>query len=196
MSGDDGDALLAGAEERLAALVPPAVRALGIREPVYCLRIWYFSGCNDGYRLPSLLLAPEAARRRALAEYGNTAPHHLWCADELTGGRTGAHMAETVDAELAASLRRWYDLQPGGDDDAAELAPLRAMVQRVAARLNARPWGDDLPVTDDFVVFAADGTHEFCDDYGEMVASVPTERVALLRSRGLLGERVWYNLDG
>ena len=68
------------------------------------------------------------------------------------------------------------------------------MVQRVAARLNHLGWAEYAPVTDDFVVFAADGAHEFCDDYGEMVASVPAERVELLRSRGQLGTQRWYTL--
>lgn len=30
-------ALLAQAEERLVSLIPPRVKSLGIREPVYCL---------------------------------------------------------------------------------------------------------------------------------------------------------------
>jgi hypothetical protein len=193
MADENGDTLLAAAEERLVDLVPPAVLALNICEPVYCLRIWYFSGANDEYRLPSLLLAPESARQQTIAEYGSTAPHYLWCADELTGDQIGAHTVETADEELADLLRRWYDLQPG-DDDTEELAPLRAMVQRVAARLNTRSWSE-LPVTDDFVVFAADGTYEFCDDFGEMTASVPADRIELLRSRKLLGESEWYDLN-
>ena len=195
MTSDDGEALLASAEDRLVALVPPLVRSLGFREPVYCLRLWYYEGGGDGGRLPSVLLAPDAARRRALAEHGNTAPHYLWCADELTGSSTGAFSAETVDVELSGLMQRWH-ARPSSGDDAEDLAPVRAMVQRAAARLGEIAWASHAPVTDDFVVFAADGTHTFCNDYAEMVASVPADRIALLRSRRMLGDKTWYDLGG
>ncbi len=41
-------------------------------------------------------------------------------------------------------------------------------------------------VTADFIVFPADGSHTFCDDLGDMAASVPKPRLKLLRSRKLL----------
>jgi hypothetical protein len=47
-------------------------------------------------------------------------------------------------------------------------------------------WTTILPVTDDVIVFPADGSHTFCDDLGDMVASVPKPRLKLLQSRKLL----------
>ena len=61
------------------------------------------------------------------------------------------------------------------------------MVQRVSARLNDLPWSEYAPTTDDFVVFAADASHTYCADYEEMLASVPADRIELLRSRRMLG---------
>ena len=186
---DDWDALFKAAEDRLVELVPPLAVSLDIRKPVYCLRLWYYEGGSDGGRLPSLLLVPEAYRRKALTAWGDKAPHYLWCADELTGRTAAAHTAETVDPPLSDLMQRWHT-RPGFGEGAEELQPVREMVQRAAARLNRYPWADHLPVTDDFVVFGADGTHEFLDDHGDLVASVPSERVELLRSRGMLGPTV------
>ena len=57
------------------------------------------------------------------------------------------------------------------------------MTQRVALQLNALDWRTMLQVTDDFIVFPADGSHSFCDDLGDMAASVPKPRLRLLQSR-------------
>lgn len=59
------------------------------------------------------------------------------------------------------------------------------MVQRVAAKLNTLDWSTIAPVTDDFVVFPADGSHTVGDDFEDMQASVPAERLKLLKSRKL-----------
>ena len=75
------------------------------------------------------------------------------------------------------------------------MRPFREMVQRVSARLNDLPWSEYAPTTDDFVVFAADASHTYCADHEEMLASVPAERIELLRSRRMLGTSNWYTLS-
>ncbi len=185
------DDALALAEDWLVAEVPGRVASLPIAGPVYCLRVWYN---DDSSESASLLVCPDAHRRRALAAKGDSAPHFLWCADELTGDSASAYTIRLRDARLAELMAQWFD-RPTTGDEAVDLAPLRAMVQRAAARLGALDWARHIPATDDFVVFAADGTHVFCDDYGELTASVPPERVELLRSRGFLGAAQWYRLS-
>jgi hypothetical protein len=187
------EALLAETEKRLIALIPPRIKALDIREPVYCLRVWYYGTDTDGDRVPSLMLAKESVRRKLVSEKGAEAPHYLWCADEPT--QPGwVYNAEIKDATVSALCRRWYDQPWGHRSETKELRPFREMVQRAAARLNGLAWREYAPVTDDFVVFAADASHTFCADYEEMLASVPAERVELLRSRRMLGTEPWWSL--
>ena len=71
---------------------------------------------------------------------------------------------------------------------------MREAVQRAAAQLNRLDWRELTNATDDFVVFAADGMHEFNNDYEEMTASVPAERIAQFRSGKLLGTDPWHRL--
>ena len=187
-----GHELLAALQERLIELIPQRVGALGIGEPVYCLRVWYY-GTDVGLdRVPSLMLCPDAARRRVLAEKEDVAPHYWWCADEVGAG---AYTAEINDPD---GLRPVPPLVPapwGRRPEEVELRPFREMVQRVSARLNDLPWSEYAPTTDDFVVFAADASHTYCADYEEMLASVPADRIELLRSRRMLGNSNWYTLS-
>ena len=92
-------------QERLVELIPQRVGALGIVEPVYCLRVWYYGTDAGGDRVPSLMLCPDAARRRVLAEKGDAAPHYLWCADEVGAG---AYTAEINDPTVSDLCRLWY----------------------------------------------------------------------------------------
>jgi hypothetical protein len=191
-----GDDLLFRLEERLIALIPKRVAALGIREPVYSLRIWYYgTDVPSDERVPSLMLPKEATRQSILSQRGPKAPHYLWCADELDT-REQSYLGRIEDKELSALCRQWYDLERGSRPETEELRAIREMAQRVSARLNRIAWRSHAPVTDDFVVFPADGSHTFCADYEEMLASVPAERVDMLRARKLLGTGEWWTLSG
>jgi hypothetical protein len=110
--------------------------------------------------------------------------------------REQSYLGRIEDKELSALCRQWYDREWGGRAETEELCPIREMVQRVSARLNRIAWHSHAPVTDDFVVFPADGSHTFCADYEEMLASVPAERVDMLRARKLLGTDEWWTLSG
>ena len=55
----------------------------------------------------------------------------------------------------------------------------------VGRGLNRKDWGTICPVTDDFVFVPADGSGYFGNHYDDIVQSVPADRLALLRSRGL-----------
>jgi hypothetical protein len=138
------------------------------------------------------MLSSDGRRREALAKRGESAPHYLWCADELSGGDFSADIR---DPSVTALCRRWYAQLSGRQTEEEELLPMRQMVQRVATRLNCLSWKEYVPVTDDFVVFPADASHTFCADYDEMMASVPADRIELLRSRKMLGTRYWYTLS-
>jgi hypothetical protein len=189
MTGPD---LLRQLEEPLVTCIPKRVKALRLREPVYCLRIWFYGTDCVGEGIPSLTLKTESLRQRVLADKGKQAPHYLWCADECEDG-AGVIRATITNAAISRLCRNWYNQLPKGSlsDDSA-LVPLRVAIQRVAATLNRLDWQPYAPVTDDFVVFPADGSHSFCDDYAEMLATIPATRLDLLRSRRFLGTEDWW----
>ena len=179
---------LARIEELIVQNAPSYVTAMKIREPVFCLRIWYFGGdCLPGERAPMLMLPTDSLRQSILKQHGKQAPHYLWCADEFDLGSVDRTQLDVP--ELVSLCDQWIDelenahslpAGPGG------MTPLRETVQRAAKRLNKLDWSAFAPVTPDFVVFAADGTHDFCDDIGEMQASVSAEHISDFRARGLL----------
>lgn len=194
-----GEQILARLEELLVAEIPRCVKALNIVEPVYCLRIWWYgTDCMPEDRTPSLMLAKESYRRRIVAEKGDKAPNYLWGADEVDSfddRQAAAFRAEISDRAIAKLVMDWFGQMPDrGFPDDDDLIPLRLMVRRVATRLNQLDWAPYAAVTDDFVVMGADGSHSVVDDYGELVASVPKERIEQLRSRRLLGTDPWWTL--
>jgi hypothetical protein len=190
-----GDAALRQLEKSLVAQIPERVKALRIAEPVYCLRIWYYGTDSVGDRAPSLTLKTEALRQQLLRDKGKKAPHYIWCADEYEDG-AGVFNSPLSDATISRLCREWFAQLPRGSlPDDSELVPLREAIQRVAGSLNRLDWRKYAPVTDDFVVFPADGSHSFCGDYAEMVASVPAERIDRLRSQSLLGTDPWWEVS-
>jgi hypothetical protein len=181
-------------EERLVKIIPGCVRAIGIEEPVYCLRIWYYGTDTVGDRTPSLMLPKESVRKQLAQEKGPRLPNYLWGADELH--QDWRFDARIKDATAIYLCRQWFEHSPNDEEsETEELRPLREMTQRVAKRLNEFPWQQAIPVTPDFVVFAADASHTFNDDYGEMTASVPAQRIELLRKNGWLADDPWWSFD-
>jgi hypothetical protein len=190
--------ILAGIEEVLVLAIPQRVKALAINEAVYCLRIWWYGTDMPGDRTPSLTLAKESYRQLMVAVKGDKAPYYIWSADEIDSfddREASAFRAEIANPPTAKLVASWYAQMPDrGWPDDADLIPLQTMVRRVATRLNRLRWADYASVTDDFVVMAADGSHSLIDVYGDMLASVPQERIEQLRSRRLLGTDPWWSL--
>lgn len=185
-------AVLADIEQRLLPLIPLKVRSLQIDQPVYCLRIWYHgTDTLDDDCSPSLMLVTEAARKKLLAERGESGMRAIWFADELTYPEW-TFEREIEEPDVAKLCKRWYR-RISGDEEREALAPFRQMVQRLAAKLNRLDWRNFTQATDDFVVFPADSSHVFCDDYGDMKASVPQDKLNHLLTRKLLDPKFGAN---
>jgi hypothetical protein len=184
------DGILLKIEALLVSHIPKVVKAAKLREPVYCLRIWYNGTDSLETAVPWLMLVKESTRKSFIRKHGKKAPYYIWCADEATNDESTntvqSFNVQIDNEELVKQYGLWYEHLCDLDDD-EELQPFREMSQRVAAKLNTLDWSAIVPVTDDFVVFPADGSHTFCDDLGDLNASVPEERLNLLRSRNLLG---------
>ena len=65
-----------------------------------------------------------------------------------------------------------------------DVGPFREMIQAVARELNAVDWSMVMPTTDDFVVTATDSSG--LQIYDDLEASVPAEKLQLLRSRNMM----------
>lgn len=192
----NGPEILDRLEDLLTTAIPLRAKSIQISEPVYCLRIWY-KGTNSlpDDRTPSLMLPKRVWRERMLAEKGAEAPHYIWAADEVDTFRDMAYFAEIADPVIERAVLEWFAQMPDRElPEDNDLLPMRDMVRRVAARLNQLQWSKYATVTDDFVVMAADGSHSFVDDFGDMEASVPRERIDQFRSRRSLGREEWWTL--
>ena len=170
-------------EGLLVELIPPAVKAAQLADPVYSLRIWYNGTESESDAIPWLMLVKDSTRKDLVRKAGKRFPEEIWMADELTNAGQGFQIHLESD-ELVSEYGRWHEHLCEQDDD-EELQPFREMVQRAAARLNKLDWTAIAPVTDDFVVFPADGSHTIRDDFEDLQASVPAERLKLLKSRKL-----------
>lgn len=165
-------------EEILIAEIPKAVKAARLTDPVYCLRIWYNGTDSMEDAIPHLLLVKDSTRQAFVKEHGKNVvllSEYLWCADEATADEDWSYDVSLPEAKLLPPYKVWYTYLCDQDDD-EELQPFREMVQRVSKQLNQLDWKSIIPVTDDFVVFPADGSHTFCDDLGDLQASItPTQ---------------------
>lgn len=187
----------------LVDAIPAAVASLKPTKPICILRLYFF----DTHAPCAYLLLKSTStdeRTRVLAE-GST--FHLWAAGEGCGDEVVTLPPDRPEeGKLAAMVRlaylflwpssrlllkiefhlmKVYDLLCEDEDE--YMAAYREMLREVARQLNAKDWSKVCPVTDDFVVVPADGSQHFGgEDYEDLVASVPSARLALLRSRGLL----------
>ncbi|AMV20806.1 hypothetical protein [Planctomyces sp. SH-PL14] len=170
-------------EAILIETIPAAIQAARLSEPVYCLRIWYNGTDSDSDAIPWLMPVKEVTRQAILKKAKGRFPEGIWLADELTNVGQ-AFNVDIKNAELTEQYGLWYE-HLAEQDDEEDLQLFREMVQRVSAALNRLDWSALAPVTDDFVVFPADGSHTFGDDLEDLRASVPADRLQLLKSRKL-----------
>lgn len=172
-------------EDVLVAAVPDAVKRAKITEPVCCLRIWYNGTDSSEEAIPHLLLVKESTRQKFLKEHSDNPiilSEYLWSADEATF-KGMSYDVNLPDADLLKPYKIWYGYLCEMEED-EELQPFREMVQRVSKKLNQLDWKPIIPATDDFVVFPADGSHTFCDDLGDLQASISPAQWKRFESAG------------
>jgi len=174
----------------LLEAVPRAMHSQKFSGPVSILRIYFWDNhAPKGYL--SLWTVSDSRRRQIAAKHGKDAPSVLWLSGEnAPDGRVDLPMEgwpHPQDEELAASLQSVHRLVC--KDSNKYMLGYRKLLQEVARELNKRDWSKIAEVTDDFVVVPADGDQHFGggEDYDDIVASVPAERIRLLEQRGFLG---------
>jgi hypothetical protein len=172
-------------EELLIAEIPRIVKAAKIKEAVYCLRIWYNGLDSMSDAVPYCMLIKESVRKTYISSGGLRDVNAIWMADEWTSSGMSFNI-HSNHPKLKQLYARWYEWLCEQDDETDSLQLFREMIQRVSLRLNLLNWKEFLPVTDDFVVFPADGAHAFMDDTVDLLASITPAQQSLLKSRNLL----------
>jgi len=177
----------------LKMAIPSAVKKLKPPDPIFCMRIYFYDthAPQEGYGL-RLRVLTEPLRRRLTENRPRSArlTEELWHPQtgvaNRTPGREGLYEIDLAQSrDLAKVFAEVYELLCQSEDD--HMPRLRELARKLSQVVNAQTWGPPITVTDDFVVFPADGSGffggEFLDD---LHTSVPTERVELLRQRGYL----------
>lgn len=183
--------------------IPREVKSLKAPGPFAALRI---VGYDTSVPDPSvgIMTISEGRRKEIVSRRGNFAPYYLWAfgedpedgrahlpplrysptwKDRLIALRKVNRQLRAVFVEITRQLE---------DDEERGMAVYCRCLQGVARELNAMDWNQICPVTDDFVVAAAEGRPEgtIIDD---LVGSIPADRLELLRRRRFLGpEGEWW----
>ena len=184
--------LLNQIERLLSDQIPNCVFTAKIREPIYALIVRYCDNNSYGSeRTPQLMLVKESWRKQVLAdsEKCSDPAYFLWSHDELHDQQK-AIICELSDPQLNSLCQEWYAEQysVANESLSAEeaLEPMRKLCRRVCQSLNQIEWTEYALVTDDFVVFPADGSHTFLEDGEDLMVCIPPDKLAILQSRGFM----------
>jgi hypothetical protein len=182
----------------LVGAIPKAVASLKPTKPICIVRI-YFYDTHAPCTYLSLRTVSAECRDQVLVSKGRDAPFYIWGSGEECGdGNVDLPPdppSSKTEKQIAGLFEQVYELL--SDDEEENMVPYRELLREVARQLNALSWKKKIcKVTDDFVVVPADGSMHFGgEDYEDMVESIPSDRLALLRSRGLLGpDESWDQL--
>jgi hypothetical protein len=186
------DPLLAEIEEYLVTHTPDAVAGLKVTEPAYAVFLWYDDSSTLPIQIcPDFGVGTEAVRAACAEEYEGDRPSINDCVwrpmqemeDEVADGRFN-------DKAFATRCQQAYKLMWAANTtgkpldekgDAVLLLPFRTMMHRVARRLNAIDWSGIVKPTDDYVVVATERIGYWLVE--DMAASIPAEKLALLKKR-------------
>lgn len=189
------DEFIASALPSMATEVVAQARRLRIDSPLCRLKFWYYDTCAPScYLLGDALRA--ADRERIVATEGINAGDQLWDGSgpiEISVGLSDDSPCTSVLAKAYnAMCMDASELHAAGLPESAAYMS-RWLAQSLSRYLNEPGWDTVCPVTDDFIVYAQNGTDYGCDCYEDIVASVPSEKLDLLRSRGFLGHGDYYS---
>ena len=187
--------LLADIEGDLTASISAAIADLKVAEPAYALFLWYDDSSTwEPHICPNLGVGTTSLREACAEEFEDDRDSFLNCIwrpnqereDELV-------FAGFEEPSLASRCQEAYRLMWAATEvplpeheDAELLRPFRAMMHRVALRLNEFDWSKTLPTTDDFVVTAVDKIGYWLLE--DMVASIPLAKRKVLQKRRLFPE--------
>jgi len=149
------------------------------------LKIWYYdTHAPCCYFLGDVLT--ERGRAKCLAESGRNALYEIW--DRVGSIEFG--IGEDDDSPSIPMLAKVYEMMCSDQDKDEQSS--RILAQKLSWRLNETDWLQHGSVTDDFIVYAQNGTDSGCDTYEDLIESVPTQKIQMLRQRDLVGPGASY----
>ncbi len=184
----------------LVDALPQTIAASKVPNPICVVRLYYFDTHAPCTYL-TLRTISENCRAGILSEKGRDALSYLWASSQES--RDGDidfpdSSASKAHSKIVELFKRVYDILCEDEEDG--MVAFQRMLQQVSRKLNEKDWTTICKVTDDFVIAPADGSQCFAgdEDYNDLVNSLPPNRLALLRSRGLLGpsEDDWKDRPG
>ncbi|MCE9552936.1 MAG: hypothetical protein K8T91_06110 [Planctomycetes bacterium] len=204
------DALVA-LEKMLVEMIPAAVRDRGpMPSPLYAVMINYCGEDLIPTLPPELVLGFSSLRDEIVAKHGEGVTYYAWAPDEIKNLSTEVRLdwgqeRESALQDLCFRIKRLEDATEDAVDELSGLKrflamtwrvslaltgnsqfqKVRTMLCKVARELNDYPWDTITPVTDDFVVFAVDGSQEL-DVLSDFRKSIPADKRTLLKSRRLI----------
>lgn len=176
-SGESIKELAPVIEDLLVEEIRRIVTNAHITSPAYCMILGYNSEDTHCVLPPFILIGLDEERQRIISE-GNEIQYYLWAPDEL---RERCPEVNLSDPEVLAKCLLFTQLMSLKHSASSGYKILRS----VAKRLSSMDWSNILPVTSDFIVFAADNASEI-DLMKDMKESVPADKLADLKKRKLL----------
>ena len=179
-------------DESLSLMVSEVVEQaenLKLSSPLARLKFWYYDTSAPKCYFSGSAIT-EADRVRILRDDGINAAYNLWDGPgsiEITVGLKDESQCKSYFSQayemmsLSAQERKIANLS----EQANEVS--RLISQALSRHLNQFDWSEVCSVTDDFIVYAQNGTDRGCDCYADIVASVPKQKLELLIARGLMG---------
>jgi hypothetical protein len=170
-------------DKLIPLLIDETLRAASQRttdSPLARLKFWYYDTCAPQcYFLAHAIT--ESERQTILDQRGRNALYDIW------DGTGSIEFDIGIDESTPAFglLARVYEFMCSPEDRHQQAS--RHLAQQLSRKLNELDWSSHCPVTDDFVVYAQNGTDYGCDCYEDLCASVPEAKLRLLRDRRLLG---------
>jgi predicted RNase H-like HicB family nuclease len=182
LNANELTALLAEIESHLVGFIPNAIKQLQVTNRAYCVFLVYLDSTVVGDHAPFLAVGVDELRQEFLAnDQGGQMP---WWDPYGASGKLRHVRCDKIVSEVERCYQIFFSGSESSSEDDVMLRPFRESLHSVARRLNQIDWRPILPITDDFAVVVIDGTAYWLDE--DISASVPADRLELLRSRGLL----------
>jgi hypothetical protein len=175
----------------LTAAIPVAVGQLKLTDPIFCIRLYYHdtNAPSEDYCTWVRVLT-EPLRQQVLATKRPVdVPFYLWHSQSGNANGSPGRDIGLFEADLRTHrdiMQRYEEVYEMVESEEG-MNRLRELLRQVSRTLNARDWSKIAKVTDDFVVFPADGSGYYGGSHSEdMAESISPQKLELLRQRQLL----------
>jgi hypothetical protein len=167
----------------LVDAIPLAIASLNLTKPICILRIVYYD-THAPFTYLNLRWFTSETRSQSVADND---PYCFWG----DGGDGEISLppekpASKTDKQIASLFKAVYELLCEDDHEEENMVRFRQVIRDVSKQLNTLDWSKICAVTDDFVVLPADGSMCFGGEEIEDIQTIPTDRLDLLKSRGLV----------